>query len=228
MTLNASVPHFECYVRESFLYDCDETKQGFVRGVAFGVSSLWGRALGWHVMLENGAQIGRLPIHALCSKPGSRKREIADLQLWDCFSYNPAVVEYEFLAGMACIAYLKDRSEVNGQYMFTVDWYGSEFAEGAGDLGWKCAHILELEEGNYAALPNNRILWREPSFITPSGRPDYKTMSHTWKCEDGSKWSTGEGYLYEVETETRGPLPQRNRSRHPRNPRRSRASGPRK
>ena len=46
-----------------------------------------------------------------------------------------------------------------GQYMFTLDWYGHEDAEEAGDGGHKCAHVIALDDGNFAAQPNNRIQW---------------------------------------------------------------------
>jgi hypothetical protein len=30
----------------------------------------------------------------------------------------------------------------------------------------KCGHVLALDNGNYAVMPNNRILWSIPSFTT--------------------------------------------------------------
>ncbi len=78
--------------------------------------------------------------------------------------------------------------------MFTLDWCGSETAEDVGEGGHKNAHILRLDNGCFAAQPNNRMLWYEPAFITrpyASGeRPDYVTNSHIWKCEGISKWAT--------------------------------------
>ena len=50
----------------------------------------------------------------------------------------------------------------------------AESREAAGDDGHKCTHILALDNGNFAAQPNNRIQWFCPAFITPfTDKPDY-------------------------------------------------------
>jgi hypothetical protein len=48
----------------------------------------------------------------------------------------------------------------------------------------KCAHILALDNGNYAAQPNNRILWSIPSFTTSKHWPDYKVQTTEWNVEN--------------------------------------------
>lgn len=109
----------------------------------------------------------------------------------NCFSYEVAVNEYDYLRGLRCRTILKDREWYDAAYMFTVDWCGSAYAEDPGEGGHKCAHILRLDNGNYAAQPNNRILFAEPSFIARPfrARPDYLTNSHVWRCEGLSKWA---------------------------------------
>lgn len=98
---------------------------------------------------------------------------------------------FSHLAERCCRVLFPDRTQHNGRYRFTVDWYGTSDAERAGDGGHKCAHVIELEDGNYCALPNNRILWADPALIpTPfQARPDYLTTTHTWNCEQGTKWA---------------------------------------
>ena len=157
-------------------------------------------------MLNTGAQVARLPICALAWKEDAPVLPLDHLQLWDCFSYDVAVTEYEYLKGIRCSVCLKDRTWVDGTYQYTIDWYGSRYAEDAGEGGHKCAHFIQLDNGLFAALPNNRIFWREPSFITqplqPGDRPDYLTNSHTWKCERDSKWATEDSdrYFYDLQT----------------------------
>ena len=68
-TLNANIPRFYCLLRKEFLYDGRAHQGEFVKVCAFGVASVYGHALGFHVLTENGAVIWRLPIHALCHKP---------------------------------------------------------------------------------------------------------------------------------------------------------------
>ena len=56
---------------------------------------LSGRAILFHAIMENGAVFYRLPISAFIQR-GFRpedvpKRRLDELQLWNCFSYYPAV-----------------------------------------------------------------------------------------------------------------------------------------
>jgi hypothetical protein len=68
--------------------------------------------------------------------------------------------------------------------MFTLDWYGHEDSEEAGDGGPKCAPVIALDNGNFAAQPNNRIQWFDPAFITPFGeKPDCVTNTRVWRVE---------------------------------------------
>lgn len=192
MFLNADVPEWHCFLRAEFLYDCDPAYRGQVVPVCvFGIASVAGRALGFHVLVENGAQIARVPLHALTAKRDAPARPLPALQLWNCFSYEVAVTEYEYLQEMRVRAYLGDRTVEPGTYCFTIDWCGSASAEAAGPGGHKCAHVIALDDGNYAALPNNRLQWLEPSCGKPwKERPDYRINTHTWKVEDGDQMLT--------------------------------------
>jgi len=198
--LNADVPTFDCFLRAEYLYDLKDHHGDLERCTVFGVSSLLGRALGFHVLIHStGAAIWRLPISALCHKEEAASRRHDDLQLWDCFSYELAVTAFSHLEGRRCMVILKDGTKAEGRYLFTVDWYGSSYAESAGDSGHKCAHIIALDEGNYAAQPNNRILWADPALIEEPFKtiPDYKTNTHEWRCESDTRWVTkGEGKAF--------------------------------
>ena len=188
--LNDDIPHFEVYVRSEFLQDFEEGSEGLIRGVCHGVTAIPGRALGFHVLLENGAHIGRLPIHALAhSKDAPSDKEVWELQLWDCFSAQVSIHEFGWLSGMRVRVYLANGEKIGGEYMFTVDYWGNNNAENAGETGWKCHHIIQLDNGLFAAQPNNRLCFFEPSMVVPFDEaPPYRTMTRTWKCEDGAKW----------------------------------------
>ena len=74
-TLNVNIPRFYCLLRKEFLYDGLSHHNEFVNVCVFAVSSIQGRALGFHVLTDSGAVIRRLPIHALChraTRPMSR------------------------------------------------------------------------------------------------------------------------------------------------------------
>jgi hypothetical protein len=86
-------------------------------------------------MINNGAQIARLPISAFCWKE-TEPQPLEVLELWDCFSYDLTCVEYDYLRGMRAYAFLKDKSWYEGEYCFTPDWYGSQTAENPGEGGF--------------------------------------------------------------------------------------------
>lgn len=188
--LNVSVPHWQCYVRKEYLLQRDPTpNEGLWEpALVIGISSIPGRALGFHCLTEHGGLFWRLPIHALAAFPGCKERPLSDLQVWDCFSSHFSLHVFDRID--RCPVKAKIGSElVNGIYLMTVDWYGlGTGAEGVGDDGHKCAHIIELEDGNYAALPNNYVRWLDKAFVLspldltePLG---YRTSNSIWKCEN--------------------------------------------
>ena len=162
----------------------------------FAAASVAGRALGFHVLTENGAVIWRLPIHALCHNQKAIRQPLDWLQFWDCFSYEMTCTVFDRLADCRVRVQFRDRTWEGGQYLFTLDWYGSEDAEQAGDGGHKCAHVIALDNGNFAAQPNNRIQWFCPAFVTPfQHKPDYSTNTGVWKVERETE--TTAGFFYD-------------------------------
>ena len=102
--LNANIPPIYCKIRTEYLYDMDEKKRGERDCVIFGLASISGRALLFHVLLPNGAVYYRLPISAFFQKHFSRAEvpdmSIDELELWNCFSYYPSVHCFDWLAGI--------------------------------------------------------------------------------------------------------------------------------
>lgn len=194
--MNANIPRFDCWVRPEFLYG--DKPAIAEKAVAFAVCGLYGQALLFHVMLESGAVRGRLPIHALMQSPDTKPTlDLIDLELWDAMSYEPTVIEYQYLSQMRVKTILRNGKWYGGEYLFTVDWQGSVEAESAGDNGWKCHHIIALDCGQYAAQPNNRILWFDPAFTKPGDPPKYVTAAETYKCENTGKWrSADDGMMF--------------------------------
>jgi hypothetical protein len=121
-------------------------------------------------------------------------QDLEDLELWNSFSYYPAVTTFDFLIGQRCKYLGKDKKFIHGEYLFTVDWahpepniIDTEHSEIPDQH--KCAHILALDNGNFAAQPNNRILWSIPSFTTSKHWPDYKVQTTEWNVEN-KDWVT--------------------------------------
>lgn len=195
--LNANVPHFECLVRDEFLYNQESGHGNYTKGVVIAIASIAGRAVGFHVLLQNGALVWRLPVSALCTKP-CKRLEHTDLQLWDCFSYDVSVTEIAYLEGLSLRAWLKDGSSQLGSYHFTIDFYNSTASELAGDTGHKCFHLLALESGHFALQPNNRVQVLDNAWVKPfTEKPRYKTNQLTWHCEL-TPFETTDEYMYEI------------------------------
>jgi len=196
--LNANIPPIYCKVREEYLYDMDPKRTSEKDCVIFGITSISGRAILFHIMLPNGAIYYRLPISAFFQKHFQRT-EVPDmstdfLQLWNCFSYYPSVHCFDFLSGIHGKFRGKDKKFYEGQYLFTIDWghpetniLNTEHSEIPQEH--KCAHVLALANGNYAAQPNNRILWHVNSYTTDRSWPDYKVQNTVWEVE-GPDWVT--------------------------------------
>jgi hypothetical protein len=199
-TLNTNIPRLYCHLRKKFLYDGNAHEGEFLKVCVFGAASIAGRALGFHVLTENGAVIWRLPIHAFCHKTDAPPQPLDWLEFWDCFSSEITCTVFDRLAESRVRVQLRDRSWEGGQYMFTLDWYGSPDAEEAGDGGHKCAHLIALDNGNFAAQPNNRIQWFCPAFVTPfTEKPDYLTNTAVWKVERETETTAGFFYYDDVE-----------------------------
>lgn len=207
MYLNASIPRLECLVREEFLYNLQQPPGQFVEATVIGVSSIAGRALGFHALLDNGAMLWRLPIHALAHLTTAPPMDLRTLELWDCFSYDVAVTRFDYLAESRMAVFLPDGKTYPGSYVVTVDWCGNPDSEDPGPGGHKCAHLVALDNGCYAAQPNNRCCFAEPSkvrpFVDEGEKPDYVTNTHRWKCEDGS-WITSDDDRVFYGVEARG------------------------
>ena len=196
--LNCDIPHFYTYLKKEYLYDLEKGHGEFEECAVFQITSIPPRAVMFTCMLDNGAQIARLPITAFVHKQDAPDIPLDYLELWGCFSYDVAVNEFMYLKHMRCAVLLKDRKWYEGEYMFTIDWCNSAYAENSGDGGFKTAHMIKLDNGCFALQPNNRMKWFEPSFITKPfpDKPDYLTNSHIWLCELKEKWATEDSQAY--------------------------------
>ena len=196
--LNADIPPIYCKIRKEYLYDLEKHQGESVDCCIFSVVSITDRSLLFNIMLPNGACFWRLPISAFFQKEYERDQvpdmRLDELQLWNSFSYYPSVHCFDWLAGINGKYLGKDKKFYPGQYLFTVDWahpetniLNTEHSEIPQEH--KCAHILALENGNYAAQPNNRIIWHVNSYTTDNDWPDYSVQNTYWDCE-GSDWIT--------------------------------------
>ena len=130
--------------------------------------------------------------------------QIDELELWNSFNYYHSVNHFSFLEGQRAKFIGKDKIFYHGEYLFTVDWchpdanlLDTDHSEIPQEH--KCAHILQLDNGNFAAQPNNRVLWTVNSFTTRSEWPDYKVQTTEWNVEN-KDWVTDDTdkFFYEI------------------------------
>ena len=114
---------------------------------------------------------------------------------------------YYGIGGPADAYVTPNRFDEFSEYQFTIDWASPEVNEIDCEHSeipqeHKCAHILALDNGNYAAQPNNRILWSVSNYTTDRSWPDYKVQNTYWTVEN-KDWTTEDTdkMFYQIEEE---------------------------
>lgn len=207
MTFVGPIPQFKALLRAEYLYNGERGHGELEPVVVFALVSEPGHCLRFHVLTERGVQWWGVPIHALVFDAAApTEGHPSAVQLWDCFAWDFAVYRSPLLHGMRCGARLRERT-VGAECLFSIEWAHMDATRL--DPSWlsmpderKSAHVLRTDDGLLAALPNNRILWEEPSFIVrPFGegeRPDYVTNSRAWSCEVGWRTADEDAAHYEI------------------------------
>ncbi len=192
-TLNENIPSFKAMVRKSFFTKNHEDKE-FYGVYVFGLQSNAGTILTFHVMTDSGMLRSRVPLSEIYTHETDNDIPFNYKQLWDCFSENVAVTEYDFLAYHRAEIVLRDGSKQWGTYMFTVDWYNNPYSDEPSD--YKCGHVFAADEGYLLCMPNNRIFWRDSNWVTKklpenlkqfrvdTDLPSVENQSDKWVTED--------------------------------------------
>jgi hypothetical protein len=203
----ANLPPVNCYIRKEFLYDFEKGHGEFVPCWWISIKSLRGQAFRIEAYLnEYGSLYDKLPLHAFCWKPIEGEPYTLDsLQLWDCLSYDITVIKKAQLQSMKCKIKMKDGNWAFGEYMFTVDSAHPDF--NIIDTGFsedvtdhKSYNFVKLDNGQFAAQPNNRMLVLEPSSNPKELKmPDFKVATKRWSVETEAKWALGDTntFMYE-------------------------------
>ena len=171
--LNGEVTPFKALVRRSHFTKREEDASQYDAVYVFGLQSVAGRILTFHVMTDYGMVRSRVPISELFWKVPQEDVPYHYKQLWDCFGESVSVVRYGFLEGKRCEVLLKDKSKVWATYVFTVDWWDNGYSEEPSD--YKCGHVLRCDAGYYLCQPNNRLFWRDSNWVT-KGREDWSDI----------------------------------------------------
>ena len=197
--LNENIDSFKALVPVSYFTKSDD--EGYYDVYVFGIQSVAGKILTFHVMTDTGMLRSRVPISSIYLKSG-KDVPYHFKQLWDCFSENVSVTTYDYLVGKRCQVVLRDNTKVWATYRMTVDWYYNPYSDEPSD--YKCGHILDADDGYLLCMPNNRILWKDSNWITKSLPPDlsiYRVDTELLSVESVSDRfvsSDGDGYYYTI------------------------------
>jgi hypothetical protein len=194
--MNANIPAFQALCRRSHFTKIEEDEGAFDNVWVFGIQSVGGKILTFHVMTDYGMLRSRVPISEIFFKKPYQDLPTHFKQLWDCFSEDVNVTRFDYMVGKRCEVVLKDSVKVWATYMFTVDWFNNPYSENPSD--YKCAHILAADDGYLLAMPNNRIYWKDMNWITKPF-PGYQikvdnelisveSFSDRWVSEDTSSF----------------------------------------
>lgn len=199
--LVVNLPPVHCYVRKEFLYDFKSGHGEFVPCIWVSLKSIRGQAFRIEAYLpEYGALYDKLPLNAFVS----RNENLGDmlpldhLQIWDCFSYNATIIQKPFLKNLSAKFLSKDKTWYHGNYMFTVDHASPDtniidttYSEWPEDH--KSFNFIELQNGQYAAQPNNRCLFFDAASNPVQMKfPDFKVCTKLYRVETNPKWALGD------------------------------------
>ncbi len=210
-TLVANLPPTKVWVRREYLRDLRDGHGEYTLGYWVTCKSLSGRALYFETYLtEYGALYDKLPISAFLSwdpdhpnepEPPTPDLPLTDLQFWNGFDTGLTVVEKNLIFNMDFEVMTRDNGIMKGTYLFTIDNYHSHrnepdfyFAESPDEH--KSHNIIELDNGQIGAYPNNRCRMTDTSLSNHElKRPDFKVSTRYFNVEHVPKW----GRLGEVD-----------------------------
>ena len=193
------LPPIPVYVKKEYLYDLEKGHGELTPGIWISIKSVKYKALYLETLLTDyGALFDKLPISAFVwTKNYDKDNQLPldILQLWDCFDYDITVLQKPLLS--RCEFFGKDKKMHPGEYKFTIDnahrdtsIIDTNFSEH--DPEHKSFNVIKLDNGQFAAQPNNRIVWRDSS-LTPENllQPDFKVCTQNYCVETEPKWSVG-------------------------------------
>jgi hypothetical protein len=202
MKLNANVSSFKAVVKKSYFTKNEADNDEYYNVYVFGIQSIAGKMLTFHILTDSGMMRSRVPLSEIYLQKPEKDVPFYYKQLWDCFSENVSVIEYDFLAYHRCQVVLRDGSKVWANYMFTVDWYNNPYSNEPSD--YKCGHILASDDGYLLCMPNNRIFWKDSNWVTkrlPEDLKQYKVDTELLSVENQSdKWITEDtdSFYYDI------------------------------
>ena len=135
------------------------------------------------------------------------------LQFWNCMDYGVMAINKGFISSMDAEIRTRDHGLMKGQYIFTLDNYHANpdvIDNNVSEVPQehKSHNCIQLENGQYALYPNNRMRLYDLS-ITPQHpkTPDFKVSTIEYQVENGTEWGRlgdTDDYFWETPRERDG------------------------
>ena len=202
------LPPVPVWIKKEYLYDHQKGHGELTPGIWISVKSTQAKALYFETLLTDyGALYDKLPLSAFVWKQDydkDKQLSLDTLQLWDCFDYHLTVIQKPLLS--RCEFFGKDKQMHPGEYAFTIDTAHADisildtnFSEH--DPEHKSFNVIKLDNGQFAAQPNNRVIWRDQSLIPEKlMTPDFKVCSQNYQVETTPKWTVGHSDEWQYKT----------------------------
>jgi hypothetical protein len=185
-----SIPYFHCLVRKEYTRNLVDGHGKYLKAVAVAAWCRRGSMLGFQTVFTGedaqgkevptgGAMFAQLPIRALCWKPCDEPADIDAIAPWDVFSETFTVAPIQFLKGIRAVVM---PGGFPGRYLFSLDFCASDLADDPGQH--KQLHIVKVDDGWFAAVPNNRLLLEDRAFWkTAAARPEFTELAQHFSAE---------------------------------------------
>lgn len=178
-----------CLVREAFVQNHQSGYGTYLKAHILGIRCQEAASLQFQVRFDEPEYAGAmfcLPIQALCWKPC----DLPDTELiqpWDTFSSTFTVHEFGiWKRGNAQLLNVRGiepyPARLPARYLFTLDFAGNALADDFEQH--KQLHVLQVEAGWFAAVPNNRVLSIDSAFSKPCEvLPQFQSLEHLYTAE---------------------------------------------
>ncbi len=179
----------KCLVRAEFVQNHQRDHGKYLSAHIMGVRCQEAASLQFQVRFDEPECAGAmfcLPIQALCWKPCDLP-DVELIQPWDTFSSHFCVHEFGIwkngnaqLLNVRGIEGYPER--LAARYLFTIDFEGNALANSFEQH--KQLHVLQVEAGWFAAVPNNRVLSVDTAFSKPCETlPRFESLEYLYSAE---------------------------------------------
>jgi hypothetical protein len=168
MSRHANLP-FHIYVNIDNRFLGDNMPSGYTPAIWHSVFCRSNQVLMCHVLLESGANWTGLPIHAISTKKAYEFTS-SELMPWSAMGEDLDVFNVKYLEGLECktIESMESRGRHTG---IIIDWKDgfSRYAQ-----EHKPLNMIELENGQFAFLPNNFVVYDDKHFVCKNAQDNLK------------------------------------------------------